>query len=163
RGLVMRTFIPFSGNPLDRAANRRRDEAWLREQVGAVESRFLPFWRLNVLAREAEQAELHWLDAPGRGPPGGGVPPRLLGLRPGIAHYAVDLSALADPIATIGIEGADFTDARRIAVDLPEGDAGILAQARALIEWHVRHRFCGTCGAPTAVGSGGAVRTCTSC
>lgn len=159
----MQNRIPFSGNPFDRAANLRRDQAWLEAQLGAVDSRFLPFWQLNVLAREAEQAELHWLDATVRDHLEDGAAPLLLGLHDGIAHYAVDLSALADPIATLGIEGADFADARRIAVSLPGGDAGVLAQARALLEWHQRHRFCGSCGAPTSVGGGGSMRTCTSC
>lgn len=159
----MQERIPFSGNPLDRGSNQRRDSAWLMEQLNATESRFLPFWRLNVLAREAEPAELRWLDAGVRAHLEYDAEPFLLGHRDGIAHFAVDLSALADPIAMLGIEDADFADARRIAVNLPEGDAGILAQARALFEWHARHRFCGTCGAPTTVGCGGAVRTCTSC
>ena len=159
----MQEFIPFSGNPLDRAAIMRRDVAWLVEQGSAIESRFLPFWRLNVLAREVEQTELCWLDAGIRDHLGDDADLLLLGVRDGIAHFAVDLSALADPIATIGIEGAGFADARQIAVNLPGGDAGILAQGRALIEWHRRHRFCGSCGAPTAMGSGGNVRTCTSC
>jgi NAD+ diphosphatase len=159
----MQEMIPFSGNPLDRAAVFRRDEAWLLEQCGAVESRYLGFWRLNVLACETETTELRWLDARVRDHLEDGGTPLLLGLQDGIAHFAVDLSALDDPIAAIGIEGAAFTDARRIAVNLPGGDAGILAQARALVEWHRRHRFCGSCGAPTAVGSGGNVRTCVSC
>jgi NAD+ diphosphatase len=162
--------IPFSGNPLDRAANLRRDDAWLREQAGAAHSRYLPFWRLNVLARGVELspngaalAELHWLDAGVRFHLEDGAEPLLLGLHEGVARFAVDLSALADPIATLGIEGADFADARRIADALPEGDAGILAQARSLLEWHARHRFCGTCGAPTAVAGGGSMRRCTGC
>ena len=159
----MQEFIPFSGNPLDRVANLRRDEAWLVAQLGAAQSRFLPFWRLNVLARESEQAELHWLDARVRDLLDDAAALLLLGLRDGIAHFAVDLSALDDPIAALGIEDAAFADARRIAVSLPGGDAGILAQGRALIEWHTRHRFCGSCGAPTVVAGGGAMRRCTSC
>ncbi|MCL6641134.1 MAG: NAD(+) diphosphatase [Candidatus Rokubacteria bacterium] len=159
----MQEIIPFSGNPLDRAAVLRRDDAWLAAQCRAAESRFLPFWRLNVLARVTEQAELCWLGAAVNDYLADGAAPLLLGLRDGIAHFAVDLSNLADPIPSLGIEGAEFADARRIAVDLPEGDAGILAQGRSLIDWHARHRFCGTCGAPTAVGCGGSVRTCTRC
>jgi len=155
--------IPFSGNPLDRASNLRRDEAWLEAQLGAVESRYLAFWRLNVLAREAEQSELHWLDAAVHRHLEEGAAPLLLGVQNGVAHFAVDLSALDDPIATLGIEDAAFTDARRIAISLPEGDAGILAQGRALLEWHTRHRFCGSCGAPTATGGGGGMRRCTRC
>jgi NAD+ diphosphatase len=159
----MSEIIPFAGNPLDRASNLRRDAAWLEKHLDAAESRFLPFWRLNVLAREAEQAELHWLDASVRFHLEDDAAPLLLGLHGGVAHFAVDLTSMTDPLATLGIEGADFTDARRIAVNLPEGDAGILAQSRALIEWHMRHRFCGTCGSPTVAGCGGSVRTCTSC
>ena len=159
----MQERIPFSGNPLDRVANLRRDDAWLAEQIRAAASRFLPFWRLNVLAREAEHAELRWLDAGVQDLLEDGAAPLLLGLRDGVAHFAVDLSSLADPIAALGVEGAEFADARRIAVNLPGGDAGILAQGRALIEWHTRHRFCGSCGAPTAMRGGGAMRTCTGC
>ncbi len=159
----MHEIIPFSGNPLDRASNMRRDSVWLGDQMIAADSRFLAFWRLNVLAHEAEHAELRWLDASIRDHLAEGATPFLLGVRGGVAHFAVDLSTMDDPIATIGIEGADFSDARRIAVNLPEGDAGILAQGRALIEWHTRHRFCGSCGAPTAMGGGGSMRTCTSC
>jgi NAD+ diphosphatase len=166
----MQERIPFSGNPLNRVSNQRRDAAWLADQVGAAESRYLALWRLNPLARElgdprdgAEQSELIWLDRSICDHLEFGDEPLLLGHRDGVAHFAVDLSSLADPIARLSVEGADFHDARRIAVGLPEGDAGILAQARSLFEWHARHRFCGTCGAPTAVGCGGTVRTCTSC
>jgi NAD+ diphosphatase len=159
----MRSIIPFSGNPLDRVANQRRDDAWVTEQLRASQSRFLPFWRLNVLVRQGEQSELVWLDAAVRDHLERGVAPLLLGVRDGVPHYAVDLSSLDDPIATLGAEGVDFAEARGIAVSLPEGDAGILAQARSLVNWHTRHRHCGSCGAPTKVGGGGSLRTCTSC
>jgi NAD+ diphosphatase len=159
----MQERIPFSGNPLNRASNQRRDEAWIYDQLGAQQSRFLAFWRMNVLVREGEQTELHWLDASVRDHLSFDATPFLLGVQEGVAHFAVDLSDLSDPIRICGIEGADFTDARRIAANLPGGDAGILAQGRALLEWHSRHRFCGTCGAPTEVGGGGSMRRCTSC
>jgi NAD+ diphosphatase len=159
----MAELIPFAGNPLDRASNTRRDEAWIYDQLGATTSRFLPFWRMNVLCREGEQCELHWLDPSVREYLGVDAEPLLLGIQDGVAHFAVDLSALADPLSILRIEGADFTDARRIAPNLPGGDAGILAQARSLLEWHSRHRFCGTCGSPTEIGTGGSMRRCTSC
>lgn len=159
----MQERIPFSGNPLDRASNLRRDEAWIYDQLGAQQSRYLAFWRLNVLVRQSDQTELHWLDESVRSYLSIDATPLLLGVHEGVAHFAVDLSDLTDPIAICGIEGADFTDARRIATDLPGGDAGILAQGRALLEWHSRHRFCGTCGAPTEVGGGGSMRRCTQC
>jgi NAD+ diphosphatase len=159
----MRSTIPFSGNPLDRAANQRRNKDWLLEQLDAPTSRYLPFWRLQPLAREAERSELCWLDASVRSYLDFDDTPLLLGIRDGVAHFAVDLSALPDPLATLSVADAAFCDARKIAVSLAEGDAGILAQARSLFEWHARNRYCGSCGAPTAVGGGGGVRVCTSC
>lgn len=156
-------MIPFSGNPLDRSANQRREDAWVAEQLEAATSRYLAFSELDVLAREAGGAELHWLDASIRQHLQEGAPPLLLGLRDGIAHFAVDLTAIDDPIATIGIDGAAFADSRGIATDLPEGDAGILAQARSLLDWHRRHRFCGSCGAETTVCAGGGMRKCAGC
>jgi NAD+ diphosphatase len=159
----MHVIIPFAGNPLDRAANLRRDEAWLEERLRAVESRYLAFWRLNVLACEGEQCELRWLDAGVCGHLDERTPPLLLGLDNGVAHFAVDLSALSDPVGTLDIEDASFTDARRIATTLPRPEAGILAQARSLLEWHGRHRYCGTCGSPTAVSGGGSMRKCIDC
>lgn len=155
--------IPFSGNPFDRATGLRRDEAWLESQLGAVESRYLAFWRMNPLAHGSDQMELHWLDASVREHLSFDAETFFLGIRDGVAHFAVDLSTLPDPIGRLGIEDADFHDARRIAPNLREGEAGIVAQARALLEWDTRHRYCGTCGSPTALGSGGAVRKCTSC
>jgi len=118
---------------------------------------------MNPLARRASQAELLWLDAGVRAHLTGDAQPFLLGLRDGVAHFAVDLSHVPDPVAALGISGADFADARGIALELPEGEAGILAQARALLDWHGRNRFCGSCGAPTEVGAGGGFRRCTSC
>ena len=35
----------FAGNPLDRAANLRRDDAWLKTQLERDTTRFLLLWR----------------------------------------------------------------------------------------------------------------------
>ncbi len=155
--------IPFAGNPLDRAANLRRDAAWLAELSAAAEARYLPFWRLNVLVESAEATGLRWLDLAVRERLDEENPPLLLGVHEGVAHFAVDLSGLDDPIRELELENAAFSDARQIATQLPPHEAGIVAQARSLLEWHRTHRFCGTCGAPTVVGLGGHVRTCTRC
>lgn len=56
--------------------------------------------------------------------------------------------------------GADFVDLRQVGAQLPAGEAALAAQARALLWWHRRHRFCGLCGAPTLVREAGHVRLC---
>ncbi len=52
---------------------------------------------------------------------------------------------------------------RALAPAIPAGEAAILAEARSLIDWHVRHRFCAQCGSPTRVASAGWVRRCPDC
>src|SRR5207248_1056848 len=45
----------------------------------------------------------------------------------------------------------------------PAGEAAILAEARSLVDWHARHRFCAQCGSPTRVVAAGWVRRCPEC
>ena len=43
------------------------------------------------------------------------------------------------------------------------GEAAILAEARSLLDWHARHRFCAQCGSPTRMASAGWKRRCPEC
>ena len=54
-------------------------------------------------------------------------------------------------------------DVRTAATLLSAEDAGIAAQARAQVDWHARHGFCGACGSPTEPLRGGQQRTCRNC
>ncbi|MEI6573240.1 MAG: NAD(+) diphosphatase [Alphaproteobacteria bacterium] len=56
-------------------------------------------------------------------------------------------------------------DARSIAVQglLPASLIGPLAEAKALLHWHRKHRFCAACGAPSRVASAGWKRICDAC
>jgi NAD+ diphosphatase len=89
--------------------------------------------------------------------------PVLLGIEDGIAHYALDVSAMDDPFHELELEGVRWGEARSIANELPAPEAGIVAQARALLDWHNRHGFCPACGSETVPGKGGSMRRCESC
>ncbi|HYF54262.1 MAG TPA: NAD(+) diphosphatase [Salinarimonas sp.] len=56
-------------------------------------------------------------------------------------------------------------DLRSLAMGsvLPPEELGILAEAKALMHWHDRHRFCANCGTPTAPTAGGFRRDCGAC
>jgi NAD+ diphosphatase len=58
-----------------------------------------------------------------------------------------------------------ITDLRTIAVQGLVGAEHLppLAEAKALLGWHTRHRFCPNCGAPTRVVDAGWRRDCPSC
>ncbi len=156
--------IVFSGSTLDRAAHRRRDAAWLRERLADDATRVLPVWRLSPLVRTGAAPRLAWatpalLDGRVSAPE-----PVFLGEAEGVAHFAADLSDRPEPLAEFGFAGvAHFPDLRAIAGLLPPGDAAIAAQARHLVDWHTRHRFCPGCGEPTRAKDGGWARGCSNC
>jgi len=155
----MEEIYCFAGNPLDRVSERRRDSAWVGELLDDPAARLLPLRDLRPLTRGSDKIELDWQTvAPWRELIGGGATLIFLGLGDGCPHFAIDAGA-AD------IAGADREpiDARSLAPLLPSGEAAILAEARSLIDWHARHRFCAQCGSPTRVESAGWVRRCPEC
>ncbi|MCH8113563.1 MAG: NAD(+) diphosphatase [Proteobacteria bacterium] len=153
----------FAGSLLDRAGHVRRDAEWVRARFEDPSARFLPLWHLKTLTIGEGAAGLAWLP---RGDVAddlqNGAQTVLLGLDQ--AHgprFAVDVSARspedADP--PFAAAGA-FHEARALAMRVSRADAAILAQARSMIDWHARHRFCAKCGQPTQAAEGGYVRRC---
>ncbi len=61
--------------------------------------------------------------------------------------------------------GLRIVDLRTIAVEglVPEDELGALAQAKSLLFWHSRHRFCANCGSATRSATGGLRRDCPAC
>lgn len=57
------------------------------------------------------------------------------------------------------------TDLRSVALKrlVPTNEVGPLGEAKAVLDWHARHRFCAQCGAPTIAGASGWRRECTAC
>uniref|UniRef100_A0A7M4ED89 NAD-capped RNA hydrolase NUDT12 n=2 Tax=Crocodylus porosus TaxID=8502 RepID=A0A7M4ED89_CROPO len=45
-------------------------------------------------------------------------------------------------------------------LQLPEKEAGVVAQARSILAWHSRYQFCPTCGSTTKTEEGGYKKTC---
>jgi len=55
------------------------------------------------------------------------------------------------------------TDLRSAAANWPALEAAICAQARALLRWQARSRFCGECGTPNELIRGGFATRCPGC
>ena len=154
----------FAGSPFDRGDAQRRDPVWLEAAEGNAGSRFLPLARLNVLVHDADGLRLGWLSRADVARLDIAVAPVFLGLLDGVAHFAIDVSELGDPVHELDLDDAwRFEDARAAAMRLAVEDTGVLAQARAQIGWHRSHRHCSACGAPTDPSRGGHVRICGVC
>lgn len=143
----------FVDAPLDRAEHLRTDSHAL--------ARLWPEARVLVLdARGDAHVDAH------------GMPPALdgtvVGTRPASAVFlglhetqgwfalpAVDAPSTLDVPATI--------DLRTAAAQWPVRAATAFAQARAVLHWRDRHRFCGACSAPLEYARAGWLGRCTGC
>jgi len=87
-----------------------------------------------------------------------------LGLDDGAPRFGVGL-APDDAAALKTRSDLVVTDLRSIAVQgLVAGEhLPPIAEAKAVLHWHARHRFCSNCGAPTVVVDAGWRRDCAQC
>jgi NAD+ diphosphatase len=164
-------MIPFTGNPLDRASEKRSDAAWLAARRADPSSFVLPVWRLQPFFLGPDNAR--GVLEPGFLKPGLteslAAPDAacvLLGLEGKHALFALDISAARDPANEGVLAGlGHFRDMRAAAMSggMAEKDIAILGQAKAMIDWHARHGFCAQCGAPTALMDAGYRRHCSNC
>jgi NAD+ diphosphatase len=150
----------FGGNPLDRASERRDDGEWIAALLGDPETRLLALRDLKPFTRGTAVPALDWQPvAQWRDQIDGGAPLIFLGLGDGRAHFAID-AAGADVAPDIDTE---LVDVRALAPAIAPSEAAILAEARSLLDWHARHRFCAQCGSPTRMASAGWKRRCPEC
>ncbi len=145
------TALAFSGNPLDRASERRSDPAWLKAQAAA--GLYLPFWQTKPFVLDQRAGFLPWRDE------WDGATCIFLGLDGTQPLFAVDLVGESEPVLCQG----GFQEMRASAFVLPARDTAIAGQAKALLDWHKRHGFCPNCGTRTQSQDGGYRRLCPNC
>ena len=163
----------FASGSLDRAHTLRRDARAFEEARRHPEARAVLLWRsrsllvmgeaprpstpaLHQVAALLEHSETRESLV-------------LLGLDRGTPYFALDLSHLEAPqeepaLTALGEYGelGEFIDLRQAAVLVDADQGSLLAYARAMMTWRRRHRFCGTCGAPTESRDAGHLRRCTA-
>jgi NAD+ diphosphatase len=162
-------MIPFTGNPLNRASEKRPDAGWIDAKRRDPSTLILPMWRLQPFLRGPDNApaplELG-LMRPGLADSlaAPDAPWVFLGLEGRNAMFALDISAAEDPANVGPLAGlGHFREARAAAMMLDPRDAAIMGQAKAMIDWHQRHGFCARCGSPTTMAEAGYKRVCPNC
>lgn len=134
---------PLARTSLDRAAHRRKDEAWLADawKTGRVVVIDIGKGGRALIAGAAAGPELV-LVGPDAAPEGERL---FLGVDPaGVPVFAVDA-----PLPET--DGAEALNLRDIGDRLDPRDAGIFTTAVALGNWHASHRFSPRSGQPTRV------------
>jgi NAD+ diphosphatase len=164
RDLGPKEPLGYTANRLQRAAEQRRDEAALaalcaHEQAGiyAIGGELVvlkrngrdldPLFALEEVRALGASAELVFL-----------------GLLAGNGRFGIGL----EPAAIEELKTSPdlvIADLRSIAVQglVAADHLAPLAEAKALLHWHARHRFCSNCGASSQPVEGGWRRDCPTC
>ncbi|MCA0423957.1 MAG: NAD(+) diphosphatase [Proteobacteria bacterium] len=153
--------LAFAHFPLDRAAHRRDDGAWLDAMFNAAGGGCFAICGDMVLVKAGEAPDA--LFRAGELPEG--ARERVfLGLDGEAARFctvydpdrAESLSAMA---------GLALLPLRQAAIErlMPSGRLSELAAGKALLHWHATHRFCAACGAGSEPAQAGWRRDCPAC
>ncbi len=156
----------YTGNPLDRADGRRNDEAWIAGRMADPASLWVPVWRARTLFQGLDEGRPEAVFLTGEAASAlrmAGGPWAFLGLQDDVAMFAVDVSSVDDPLPLLPDAVARFEDLRQIGPGLAPNEAAILAHARGLMHWRLRHGFCGVCGGRCEARSAGHAMVCTVC
>lgn len=148
---------------IDRAAAKRRDAAWLVEQIKHPDARFLPCWRSKSLIVSGDQPKPALLSADELGRHLlSDAPLVFLGLVNQQSRFALGLPDADETIPEHLSPFGAFQNLRRLLTRVRGADYALLAHARAMLFWQQRNHFCGDCGAHTVIGEGGYLLTCSN-
>jgi len=159
-----RPRLGYTQSGLARAAERRTDEAFLAaSEADAAAGAYAIAGELVILRRQDGRLDPLFAPADARAlaPSNETV---FLGLAEGAARFGVGIEAGAIE-ALKERPDLQLVDLRSLAVQglvVPE-HLPPLAEAKAMLHWHARHRFCAVCGAATAPVCAGWKRECPAC
>jgi NAD+ diphosphatase len=154
----------FGVNRLDRMSARRDDAAFIEELRRDEGSRTLILsGDIALLKRDSEGYDplFTGLEAAALGKTSETA---FLGCSGDAALFATLIDDAAAELAEAR-EDIVALDLRAIALQnlVPIEILGAMGQAKSLMYWHARHRFCANCGAPSNVSAAGWRRTCGVC
>jgi NAD+ diphosphatase len=156
--------LGYTASRIERAAQQRGDDAVLAEFAADVRAGFyLIGGELVLMKKSCEAFDPLFSSDEARGF-GGARETVFLGLMDGAPRFGFNL----DPASVEPLKARNdlkITDIRSIAVHgMVDADhLPPLAEAKAVLGWHGRHRFCPNCGAQTRVVEAGWRRDCPSC
>jgi NAD+ diphosphatase len=175
--IVPSASIGFNLNRLDRRSEKRDDEDFIAKLCNDAAARFLVFDGDVPLLKRGDKHDA-WFVASEALTFGQPLQSVFLGEESdGSGRFALGFAPGLAP-AESKDEGKDKTqdepardlpydriDLRSIALQglVPQELLGILGEAKSMLDWHRRHRFCANCGAPSRSTAAGWQRLCDAC
>jgi NAD+ diphosphatase len=159
-----RPHLGYTESLIDRVAERRLDGAWLDAQMNDAATRAYVIGGEMIVLKQGNGVhdpaftpdEAHAL-APN-------TESVFLGLRDGAARFGIGIA----PASAEELKARNdlfVTDLRSIAIQglVTPDHLPPLAEAKAMLHWHARHRFCSNCGTKTDLVDAGWKRACPAC
>jgi len=152
--------LSYSGVPVSRAEDKRRDIKWLNERKASGDSGVVPIWRDRNLINSSEPNPSVYI---------GDVASRLLregdeivflGIQDETAIFGVDISSFEESAAVALVGAGSFLDLRYVGPTINAKEAALMSYARAMVYWHRNNGFCSRCGHVTESQQGGHRRKC---
>src|SRR5580704_6715077 len=162
--LGQRPHLGYTASAIDRAADRRGDDAALAKFLQHDRAGGYVIGGELVVMKQSGEA-IDPLFSPAEASALGSVRDTIfLGLLEEAPRFGFGL----DPASVEPLKARNdlkITDLRSIAVQGLVDAAHLppLAEAKAMLGWHARHRFCPNCGTPTRIVQGGWRRDCPNC
>jgi NAD+ diphosphatase len=159
--------IGFTLDPLDRASDKRDDDAYVSALRDNASTRFLLFVNNVPLFKRGIDNNGHdpLFEAHESAALGAPSQTVLLGLEAdGRALFALSLDTSADSLV-LESGPVEAVELRPIAMQglVAPPLISALGEARSMLDWHRRHRFCANCGTPTTDAGAGWRRVCGNC
>ena len=157
-------ILGYTNSLIDRAAERRNDEGFLAALDANTNACCYAIGG-ELVALKKDGARNNPLFSPAQARALGAVTETIfLGVLDGQGRLGIGIAPAAMEVLKTRTDLL-VTDLRSIAVQgLVEADhLPPLAEAKALLHWHARHRHCSNCGAPTNVSDAGWRRDCPAC
>ena len=155
------TFNFFTSGKLNRLSVKRLNNEWIHNKIKDETSKFIVLSNLKILVHE--EPVLHAVFFSIKNLPEElteGEKVIFLGEASGVNYFCLDVTGFPDANYFLGF--GVFKELRSVAHFLDREVGAVLAYARAIINWHNNHQYCGVCGGPTFVAEAGHKRVCSN-
>ena len=157
--------LGYTDSRIERVAERRNDEAWLAASLADDRTGGYVIGHELILLKKTGGETFDPVFTPAEARTlGPSTETIFLGLMDGAARFGFGIEAAqAEALKERG--DLEVIDLRSIAVrGMVDADhLPPLAEAKAMLHWHARHRFCSNCGAASTVSQAGWKRICPAC
>jgi len=156
--------LGYTASQIDRASEKRNDESFLRARTDDPRAGFYAIAGEMVVLKAGDEIHDPMFRRDEVAALGRQTETVFLGLVDGAARFGVGL----DPGVVEPLKAQNqffITDLRSIAMQglVAQDHLPPLAEAKAMLHWHARHRFCSNCGAASDLVEAGWRRDCPAC